>query len=380
MNAGKESRKQLQLRKEGLEHAAMMMTAEGIAIPDEMSAELQQVQLDLNSIGGVIEAPRSWTSWLGKTIEGFVLRERLSSGTYSHVFRAVTEDNSEECAIKVASTDKLLSASNDDYFCKQALSFNLEISQPLDISANTVVEQECRKLRSDDSGCFVQVLSSGYFENCCYYRMPLLAGQSLKELMQLTDMPFLDYGIDILSRLCTLIERIAASNHRYHGNLQTDNIFVTKTDIVLLSPGSFDLAGSNSTIPLIVTTPAYYPFFEPNDLFAAGCVFWEIFCKKHPLAIADLSPRQYLFTHEMQDMIAYHHSLVHKPLCELMKLRVPREVREDLSAEAEMTMMKSLKLAFDKEGLITGDPGFNSGSDFDVALKQLSESGLLRKK
>ena len=375
MGAGKETRQQLQLRKEGLEQAAMMMAAEGLAIPAEMSAELQQVQIELSSAGGAVESPRSWTSWLGKTVDGCLLSERLSSGPFSHLFRAVSEANGEQFAVKVAASEKLLSQNTDDCFCKQAFSCSMEIVRHPDISPNTVIESECKKLRSDDSGCFVKVLSSGYFEECCYYRMPLLEGQSLKELMQLTDMPFLDCGIDILRRLCTMLERIAESNNRYHGNLQPDNIFVTKTDIVLLSPGSFNV----DETPLIISTPGYYPFFEPNDLVAAACVFWEVICKRHPLAVSGLSPRQTLFSDDMKDAIAYHFSLVHEPLCQLMKLKLPRELRDDLSAEAETVMMKAFKLAFDRQGLITGDHGFAYFAELEAALKHLSESGLLKK-
>lgn len=378
MLSPKQNKKELQKRKEGLEHAAMMMAAEGLSIPEDIATELATVKTQLSQLGGASPS-RSWTSWLGQNIEGYNLQERLSSGTYSNVFRAVHEKTGEERAFKIANNEEAISSEDADDFSKKALSFNLEICQAIELPPNKVIDLESRKLLNDNSGVFVKVLSSGYADKFFYYSMPLLLGQSLQDLMKLTDMPFLDFVIDVFSRLCTMLEKISFSGDGTHGNLQPDNIFVTKTDIVLLSPGCFEVIDPVSTSPFMITTPAYYPFFEPDDVYALGLSFWESICKRHPLAVKDLPERPELFEEELLQMLEYRKSLNHAPLFHFLRLLPPSSVRSDLTSEAEQFMMKALKLGFSSDGRICASPGFKQAAQFDVALQQMTKQGIRRK-
>jgi serine/threonine protein kinase len=381
MSLHNENREELQTRKEGLEYTAMMMAVEGFPIPEDLANELMQVQAQLSELGDAAAPLRTWTSWLGHTVEGFNLRERISHGTYSHLFRAVHEKTGEECAIKLATTNAPVSINTSSYFSKQAISFQMELCQPLALSPNTVLDLECQRLKNDSSGYFVKVLSSGFTDDCFYYRMPFLVGQSLKELMALPDMPLLEYIIEIFRRLCTVLESLSSAASGYHGNLQADSIFVSKTDVVLLSPGCFDVSdASYSGAPFMVTTPAYYPFFDKNDLFALALTFWELVCKQHPLSVANLLERPQLFASDLREMLDYRKSLNHDPLWQFLKLRLPRDIRNDLSDETELFMMKAIKLAFQSDGCVTGDPGFANPAEFSLAMEKLAKHGLLRHK
>jgi serine/threonine protein kinase len=380
MSLYKENREELQKRQDGLENAVMMMAVEGITIPEELASELKQVQGLLSEFAEPAPFVRTWTSWLGHTVEGFRLSERMSSGSHSHLFRAVHETTGEECAIKLASTDAAITVDSSNYFCKQAVSFHMELCQYLSISANTALNLECQRLEKDTTGFFVKVLSSGITNNCFYYRMPLLQGQSLKELISLPDMPFLQYLIELFDRLCSMLDHLSsAGSVNYHGNLQADSIFVSKTDIVLLSPGSFDV--SDSSYPdttFMLSTPAYYPFFDKSDLFALGLIFWEAVCKRHPLAVLDLPERPNLFAAELRQMLEYRKSLNHAPLWQFLKLILPRDIRSDISDEAELIMVKALRLSFQSDGCITADPGFINSSEFAQALNSFGKRGILR--
>jgi serine/threonine protein kinase len=377
----KENWRELQKRKEGLEYAAMMMAAEGLPVPDDLSEELMQVQAELSKIPDLKPPVKAWTSWLGHTVEGFSLRERISSGSYSHIFRGVHEKSGDQCALKIALTDAPVFIDSADYFCKQTLCFQTEICRSLEISPNTVLELECRRLASDTSGHFVKVLSSGTTAECFYYRMPLLSGQSLKELLSLPDTPGLQFIIETFKRLAAVLDRVSAGGGQYHGNLQPDSIFIGKTDVVLLSPGCFDASVPElPDTPLVITTPAYYPFLEKNDLFALGITFWESVCKRHPLAVADLPERPELFAPELKQMLEYRKSLNHAPLWHFLKMATPGSIRADLSSEAEILLIKAVKLAFDSDGFITGDPGFKTPAELAEAIAGLGERGILRRK
>ncbi len=377
MSANEESIENLQKRKDNLEYTAMMMAAEGLGIPDDLAANLQEATTELEKRGGPLPIKR-WTAWLGQTIEGFTLQQQLSTGTYSNIFKGVNEKTGETAAFKIAKTDIAISAEPNNSFCKQAIAFSNEMVYHLPMSPNMVLEEESKRLQNDKSGNFVKVLSTGIIDKCFYYRMPLLEGQSLKELMQLTDTPFIQIALDVFTKLCDLIDRLA-EQETYHGNLQPDSIFFTKTDLVLLSPGSFAVTDQRSpSTPFLLSTPAYYPFYEANDRFALGCTFWEVICKRHPLDSRDAEERSYLFTDELKQMLEYRKSFNHDPLWQILKVIPPRSLRNDITDEAERIMMKAVKLAFQKDGLIGADEGYKRAAEFSVALNELSQHGVLR--
>ena len=368
------SRDDLQKRYDGLESTAMMMALQGLAIPSNISEEIFELREQLDRAGNSPE-PRTWTQWLGRSIEGFTLKERISSGTYCNVFRAEKESTKEPCVFKIAISELPVSAAKD-YFVKQAISLNDEICGKLDISANQAIEQEFQRLQMDMSGHFVPAVSAGYIDSCFYYRMPLIEGQTFKELMKLPDVPFLQLAIEIFSRLGQILEKLGTRG--YHGNLQPDNILVSKNDIFLLSPGSFELSDSGTKNKYMLCSPAYYPFFEPNDLFSLGLTFWEAILKEHPLANNARVEKWEQFADELRQMFEYRKSLNHEPLVNFLRLATPKELREELSDSAEVFMMKAVKLAYQPDGLITGCPGFKNPAEFVSELQLISKRSLLR--
>lgn len=370
-------RAELHKQKAGLESTIMTMTSEGIAVPSDIADSLIHVQTRLQELGGAANV-KSWTAWLGQTIEDFTLTDCLSRGSYSNIFRARNYSTGKECAFKVSYTDDKLPISSKEYFSKQALSFNDEIVQQVEITANEALQLGAEKLQSDTTGAFVKVLSEGMCDKYFYYKMPLLQGQSLKELAVLTDAVLTQLLPEIFSRLAELLGRVSASELRYHGNLQPDNILITRTDAVLLSPGVFDAHSAIVEQKFQLSTPAYYPFYEANDVFALGCILWEMICKKHPLYLNDNEERLHLFAHDMRQMLEYRKALNHEPLCNFSRMKTPSEIRPNLSDSAEIFLMKAIKLRFDHEGYITADPGFKTALEMAEALEKVSKLGLLR--
>lgn len=164
---------ELRKRKAGLENAALMMAAEGVAVPPELSDELSQLVKSLAELSETSTVQKTWTSFLGEEIEGFVLREKISSGTYSHLFRAVHERTGEICAIKIARTHEPIVANPDDYFSKQAIRFHLELCQYVDVSPNECSSMKvsaCKLTRQDiSSRCYPQVCMKIFFTTVCHF-------------------------------------------------------------------------------------------------------------------------------------------------------------------------------------------------------------------
>jgi serine/threonine protein kinase len=68
---------------------------------------------------------------------------------------------------------------------------------------------------------------------------------------------------------------------KYHGDLKPENIIVTTTGAKMIDPGYFgELKGKRN---IMVTTKAYYPRLQPDDLFACDLMLWEIVLHYHPL-------------------------------------------------------------------------------------------------
>lgn len=374
---------ELRKRKAGLEHAAIMMASEGVAVPPELSDELAQLVKSLAELSETSIAQKTWTSFLGEEIEGYVLNERISSGTYAHVFKAVHETTGETCAIKISRTNVPITVNPDDYFSKQAIRFHLELCQYVDVSPNEALNHECERLLNDRTGHFVEVLSSGLHKDLFYYRMPFLDGSSLKAFGELWQdfNHFSDVNIEVFQKLCSVLDDFFLSTPaQYHGNLRPDSVFITKTRIVLLSPGTFEIPDlSNNEQPkFMITTPAYYPFFEPNDLFALGVSLWENLCREHPFDAAARQERINLFAPELREMLEYRKALSHSPLWQTLKLRLPRDARNELSSEAETTLLKALKLEMNSDGLLTAAQGFASALEFSQSLEQLIQRGWVR--
>lgn len=370
---------ELRIRKAGLEHAALMMAAEGVAVPAELNDELNQL---VRSLAGFTErtAQTPWTSFLGEEIEGFVLNEKLSSGTYSHVFKGVHEKTGHTCAIKIARTSSPLIANPDDYFSKQAIRFHLELCQYVDLSPNDVLKFESERLQNDRSGHFVKVLSTGMHNDLFYYRMPLIEGTSLKYFEELSSdySQFTNINLEIFERLCSVLDDFfLLTPAQYHGNLQPDSIIFTKSEFVLLSPGIFEIPDpANPDSPtLTITTPAYYPFFEKNDLFALGVTFWESICRQNPFDVKNKNEHEVLFSKELREVLDYRKALNHAPLWHILKLNLPRDVRPELSTQTESLLLKALKLEMNSDGYLTGAPGFTSPAEFREALNSVGNTG-----
>jgi hypothetical protein len=85
-----------------------------------------------------------------------------------------------------------------------------------------------------------------------------------------------------------------------------------------------------------------------------------------------------LFAPEMREMLEYRKALSHEPLCNISRVRMPAEIRPNLADSTEVFLMKSIKLSFDQDGYITGDPGFKNAVDLAEALDKVATHGIFR--
>lgn len=374
--ANNQSKEELEKKRAGLETAAMQMAIQGLAIPSEIETELQQITNQLSGLeSSTAPSTDAWRDWLGKSIEGYQISERISSGSYSHLFRASKGDS--QCAIKISKSPKPISINRENHFVKRAFQISGEITTAAEISGNSALKAEFEKLQLSLNQNFIPTFACGETEGHFYYCMPYLEGQSLLDLMSAPEGLLFSFGTEVLAQLADLVDSFAPG--QYHGNITPDSIFITKNDIVLLSPGNFSATtSSGSTVAL--TTPSYYPFMEPNDIFSIGCCLWQVLLKQHPLSSGGALESPDRFAQDLREMLNYRKALNHAPLWHFLKLTPPNELRSDLNSETIRVLMRALKLEYDHDGYITASAGYKSGKSLAVDLEHLSKNEIAKKK
>lgn len=219
--------------------------------------------------------PEPSSPWLGRRLGFYRLEKVLGEGGFSQVLLGQHLDGHAQLAFKIA-----MPATHNPPLNPLATM----VGRPgawgdnLPDPAWFLAEQASRLMAVHDPG-LVQVEELVIREDISYFSMELVAGSSLRELMKLGPVPV--SALLRIARTMLRLERIPA--FAYHGDLKPDNILISPLGIHLIDPGYF---GPER----FITTPAYYPKGQPDDLAAFALILWEIAAGKNPLA--ELPPTQ----------------------------------------------------------------------------------------
>lgn len=207
--------------------------------------------------------------WLGRRLGRYQLEELLGEGGFSQVFRGVHQDGHAQLAFKIALQR---GKSRPDHYAATMAGHPGAWGEALPEPAWLVAEQASRLMAVHDPG-LVHVEELVVRDDLSYYAMELLEGPSLRSLMRRGRVP-----LSALLRTARTLQRLSRNSaFPYHGDLKPDNILVSPGGVHLLDPGYF---GPDR----YVTTPAYYPRMQPDDLAAFAIILWEIAAGRHPLA------------------------------------------------------------------------------------------------
>jgi len=139
-----------------------------------------------------------------------------------------------------------------------------------------------------------------------------------------------------------------------------------------------------------VTTPAYYPTLEGDDLLALGIMFWEAAMRQHPLypvgRMLDDVPYQWeeggdetrAEPHVGSDLLAWVRSFEHVGkyyLTPILDVLPPRLYKSDVAPPLENALLAGLRLKADGD-VIEKSCGFASFAEFAGALKALESDGI----
>jgi hypothetical protein len=168
----------------------------------------------------------------------------------------------------------------------------------------------------------------------------------------------------------------------YHGDVKPENMIVTGSGVILVDCGYFgsvhvgDKADPQKT--LIVTTPRYYPRLLPDDLLAFGLLLWEAAMRKPLLegvaysgdfdadGVAD----------RLFDIVSEEEAIGNFNFSGILGVVKPSDLREGLPDIVEKTLLKSVRLQFNENGVADIDEGYESFEEIADDLKKMTQAGI----
>ena len=367
-----ESTASLLKRKEALDTFLTNCVLSGVEPPEADAADFAAVQSELatRDLSMVVAKPKTWTDWLGVKLDNFMLNGQISTGRFCFLFLA-EDPSGNKRAYKVAKDPTDIG--DPEKFSTQALKVIPFQTGSVSPFPDMMMQMQLIRLL-ELAGPLISVESSGQHEGRSYYSMPLLKGRTLRQ--QLAEVEMTQKQILVLFHL--LASHMEGMPNAYHGDLTPDNIFLecddqdNVTGIKLLDPGYFGplhcVEGIFDTC--MISTPAYYPLLEPDDLMAVGICLWEALTGVHPLAGtrpgAPITAAQ-----DVIDLINFKNSLLQPYLTPLANAALPCDQNSEISEKLQSTILSCLHLRLNDERKLTSDPGFAGFEHLRVELEAL---------
>ncbi len=316
-------------------------------------------------------------SWVGLEVGDYKIDQKLGEGIFSSVYRGVHLKTAQQKAFKVAKPQDLVSKRQ----AKDCLSTRA-IAQ---ITGGTMdVLPDAAKLLRTQHAQLSMVSQSGWIKvdrlvdqpGLTYYEMELVEGETLRQLM-IRQSITVDKTIEIARSLDKLSK---SESLRYHGDIKPENILVTKSGITIIDPGYFgrlDLVNGSNLPNCAITTVAYYPALEPDDLLAFGLMLWEVVLGIQPTAKTSFSQESDLsrIGGNLLEMVRLQEMVGKYFLSNILNVPLPSSVHPGIGADLENLLLKSIRLKVNMSGQIDLDPGFRSFGAIAGALAALRLKG-----
>ncbi len=303
-------------------------------------------------------------------LDNFQIEECISDGQLAWVYKARTRKDS-FLAIKLAKPQELVSHTGDSPLESQSLAIGEGGVFKVRPDAKLALSEQHSILRDF---AFVGLYNKIDRDDWYGYLMEYIENDSLREVMRK------EPAKPILKALIHLCETMILSKpfDINHGDLNPSNILVENDDVALLDPGRFGLMNciEGRELQCVITSPGYYPFLKPDDLFAMGVIFWEAVCKQHPFAPAQSKEKSNQVGDSIKKLVAKQENVGNYFLSPLLQLIRPAEFLPGLNPGLEEILLKGLRLRLDSSGKLETAPGFEDFAQWHLALEELQASGI----
>lgn len=306
----------------------------------------------------------SETTWLGLIVDGFLVTDEIGNGGLSRIYRARHIESGQEAVVKVVSSRHLAGARHElnQTSANQLFSGGFGTVNPSPLQLLTMEWERGRQQTKDEDVlcCIGKPIKLAYG---AYGIRPFIEGQTLRRKMADTMNNKLNYLFNVARAMSSLEKSIAA----YHGDLKPDNVIVQDATVKLIDPGFFGSmhCREGDIESCAITTEAYYPCLEEDDLFAFGLMVWEVLLSRHPLTEVQGTPRSDVGD-SLRQWIRGYEILGRHFVKNLSRLVLASEIRAGVSASAESYLLKLLRLRRDSiSAKLEIDSGF---ANFDQLL------------
>jgi len=317
-------------------------------------------------------------TWVGLKVEQHSIDALIGEGSFAWIYRGVS-DSGEKMAFKVAKPSEfVLSGMGTGLICTRAFKFRTNGISEAVPDARELLNLEYEKMSSFQMPFLPTYYSKVIREGVGYLQMELLEGLTLADLIQARQgdpsaPDVSDVALKAIQDAALALHLLLGFGLPYHGDLTSDNIFLTKSTIKILDPGHFgELKLADRTVSgVCITTPEFYPLLKPDDLMALGLVAWHAMIGKplieresRELAGDDSNK---VLSQELLRWLSTQENMGNFYLSALRSLSLPRE--RGITAAQEAVLLKGVRLALDHNGKVVRDTGYSTLRDFAQALE-----------
>jgi serine/threonine protein kinase len=316
--------------------------------------------------------------WTGQELRDFVVEERLQEGSFSWVHKASRKGTNAKFVLKIGKSPQSIGggAATGAFYTHaiQLISGSFTEAKP---SPSALLATEFQTLEGWNDLCVVKAVANCSNESAPFIALEYINGKSMRELIgaRVSPIPATQVSpISALSNLCTTLARLKEQGKfSHHGDIKPDNIMITGSEVKVIDPGYF---GTLQTVGggeayCRVTTPAYYPTMQPDDLFAMGIILWEIVLGEQPFRLngsfraaraANAGPDLTEYVRQSESLGTYFLS----PLADLPR---PSEIIPTISEEKELLLLKGLRLTLTSDGSLELAEGFDDYAQLRQAIE-----------
>lgn len=310
-------------------------------------------------------------TWTGLEVDGYFIEKQIGEGNFSWVFLGRKLVDGSTAVFKVAKPEGQVgkySTTSTRTFPTEALMQITGAFCKAELNAGHLLVKQAEQLQNIRHENLVDFHKLVNTDALTYYQCEHVEGRTLRQMIS-TGEATISTLVEIAKALANLSK---TSNFVYHGDLKPDNVIVTESGIKFIDPGYFgELESKGGACNYVtVTTPAYYPALQPDDLFAFGVICWEVLTGQNPLAsIVSLDRLDTeKVSAELIELTSMREATGNCFSSALLALRNPSETCKDVPESLDELLLKLLRLRLSEQGILEGTAGFSS---FDAVADAL---------
>ncbi|MBS1999953.1 MAG: protein kinase [Cyanobacteria bacterium SZAS LIN-5] len=316
-------------------------------------------------------------TWVGSQVGDYLIDMQLGEGNFSWVYRGIHEDSGHYSAFKVAKPTGTAFSEGQAIAAMPTKAVATITGGIMEVTprASMLIQKQHEQLAQHHLPGLIQVKDFVDKPELTYLEMEYISGPTLRDLMEKGPV-----SIDKMIEVARCLDKLSKTRKfAYHGDLKPENIMFSQSGAVVIDPGFFgklELENGSTMSQCAVTTPAYYPMLEPDDVLAFGLLLWEVVMGEQPLNKNTSSDASDLTRvgPQLLELVQLQEAVGRYLLSPILDIQRPSIRYPNIDRNVENLLLKGLRLHHLGQG-IEVDPGFRSFAAISGALATLRLKG-----